>query len=407
MKKILFLTYGALPFPPVEGGAVESLLEIFCKENEKKPKYRITIISKKNKEAEKVAKQFLFTRVIYVDVKRKMKIGTLAKRSLRKIVKYLTNKRITPVFYPEIIEVAKQELKQNTCDIVVSLNAVEQVLPIKKVYSGELYLYLHNDYLNIFTSRAKIIANSCTKIITVCDALKDEITKIKGVKRELRIYTAKNGIDIEKFYINKQETRNRIRQKLNIPLKDTVIVFSGRLTRTKGAHYLIEAVKQLPSLENVSLLIIGGIDYSNLKKDAYFNYLQRLSKPISEKVFFSGYIPSQNIPEYLVAADLSIIPSDFFETCCLSMLEAQAAGLPTIVSDVGGIKEYTNTRSSIILTMDRNFVANLTKKISLLLNSQEHCIKMSEAATLNAMTYTKTFYFEQLCRAIDYDGERT
>lgn len=409
MKKILFLTYGALPFPSVEGGAVETLLEKFCRENEKKPKYNITVISKQHVLAKELSKQFLFTKVIYTEIDEKNKATIFAKRGLRKVTKYIINKTTTPIFYPEIISVAKHELKNNNYDIVISLNAVEQIIPIRNIFCGDLYLYLHNDYLNVSTVQAKTIANSCSKIITVCDALMTEILAIKGLKKELLIYTAKNGIDIEEFNQKKRKKReisNHIRQELNIPLKDKVIIFSGRLTRSKGVHYLIEAVKQLPSFENVSLLIIGGIDYSSNKKNTYLKYLKNLSKSINSKVFFSGYIPSEKVSDYLFAADIAVVPSDFFETCCLSMLEAQAAGLPTIVSDVGGIKEYTNTSSSILLKMDKAFVANLTKSIMFLLNDEEECKKMSEEGQKNVRNYTKEFYFEQLSRSIEYNGER-
>ncbi|EGO7566591.1 hypothetical protein F6356_002633, partial [Enterococcus faecalis] len=63
MKKILFLTKGALPFPPVKGGAVETLLYNLVKENEQKRLFEFTIISTalpRNTELEK----FEFTKVV-------------------------------------------------------------------------------------------------------------------------------------------------------------------------------------------------------------------------------------------------------------------------------------------------------------------------------------------------------
>ena len=53
MKKICFITQCVLPIPTVKGGAVETLVEYFLDENEKKPKYQFTVISASDSDAQK------------------------------------------------------------------------------------------------------------------------------------------------------------------------------------------------------------------------------------------------------------------------------------------------------------------------------------------------------------------
>ena len=68
--------------------------------------------------------------------------------------------------------------------------------------------------------------------------------------------------------------------------------------------------------------------------------MDRLAEKSTAKTHFTGHLSQQKIGELLSIADLSIAPSSFNETCCLSMVEAQQAGVPTIVTDIGGTSEY-------------------------------------------------------------------
>ena len=44
MRKICFVTCGALPVPAIKGGAIEQLIELLINENERTPKFEFTVV---------------------------------------------------------------------------------------------------------------------------------------------------------------------------------------------------------------------------------------------------------------------------------------------------------------------------------------------------------------------------
>lgn len=100
------------------------------------------------------------------------------------------------------------------------------------------------------------------------------------------------------------------------------IVFLGRLQKVKGVEYLIKAVKDL----DATLLIIGsGPQEAELKRIVK-------DEKMKEKVRFLGN--RSDVPSVLSKADVFALPS-LSEGLPLALLEAWAASLPAVVTDIG------------------------------------------------------------------------
>jgi len=135
-----------------------------------------------------------------------------------------------------------------------------------------------------------------------------------------------NGIDIKRFEkLNRQEARNKL--GLN---DEFAIITVARLERRKGLEFLIRALPEL-KFPFVCLLVGDGEERGNLE-----NLSEKLG--VSDKVKFLGQIDSKEIPGYLAAADCFVLPS-LEEGFGIVVLEAQAAGLPVIGTNIGGIKD--------------------------------------------------------------------
>ena len=137
------------------------------------------------------------------------------------------------------------------------------------------------------------------------------------------------GIDLKKFDINKKEEyRENIRRKHNIPDDAFVYVFVGRINRDKGVNELLEAYKQFSADNPAYLLMVGNPEIDALVNIGLYNWSKQQEKII--------YIGSTNVVEqYLSASDCYILPS-YREGFGLSVIEAQAMGLPVIVTDIPG-----------------------------------------------------------------------
>lgn len=139
------------------------------------------------------------------------------------------------------------------------------------------------------------------------------------------------GVNLDKFdVLKKEEYRNEIRAKFNLPSNAFVYGFVGRITRDKGINELFEAYKQvLEGTENTYLLMVGYSEQDGTIRNDLLEWAQAC-----ERVVFTGYTPV--VEKHLAAMDIYILPS-YREGFPMSVIEAQAMGVPVIVTDITGI----------------------------------------------------------------------
>lgn len=137
------------------------------------------------------------------------------------------------------------------------------------------------------------------------------------------------GIKLDRYVIS-DEVRKEEREKLGIKADDVVYIFLGRLNHDKGIGELYEAFNKLVSeCPKAKLLFYGMdeegydekvIDYPNIKR--------------GENYFFPGLTKTPF--NALQAGDVFVLPT-WREGFGVSVLEAQALGLPVITSDAYGV----------------------------------------------------------------------
>ena len=135
-----------------------------------------------------------------------------------------------------------------------------------------------------------------------------------------------NGVDTKHFTpVATTEQKMHYRKILGLPASGYMIGCAARLEEVKGHEYLLKAMSQ--SCVDIKLVLAGsGSLRVYLEKEA-----RKLG--IDERVYFVGHL-DDTLPFYR-AIDLFCLPS-LNEGLPLSPLEAQACGVPVIVTDVGG-----------------------------------------------------------------------
>ncbi len=135
-----------------------------------------------------------------------------------------------------------------------------------------------------------------------------------------------NGIDLSLYLRN--GARDKLRSQYGISPEKNIFCFIGRLDEQKGVDLLIEAAAQTsPDIRNNFVMwFIGegpkGKELQNKTRDF----------GLEDTIQFMGF--QEAIPDFLQASDVFILPSRY-EAMPISILEAMAAGLPCIVTDVG------------------------------------------------------------------------
>ena len=144
-------------------------------------------------------------------------------------------------------------------------------------------------------------------------------------KNDSRWQTLYYGLDLNPF----QEPVDSlaVRQELNIPTDAFVIGHVGRFESQKNHQFLLDIVAEVAKQESkMHLLLIGD---GSLRQDME-QKVARLN--LSDRVSFAGLRP--DVPRLMLGAiDLFLFPS-LHEGLGLVLIEAQAAGLPCVLSDV-------------------------------------------------------------------------
>ena len=132
-----------------------------------------------------------------------------------------------------------------------------------------------------------------------------------------------NAIDAGKFTFN-NNIRSSKRKEFNIENK-FVIGHIGRFNEQKNHTFLIDIFKEIHKQDSNAVLLMVGIGELENKIKAKVTDLGLL-----DAVIFAG--SRSDIPELMQAMDLFLFPS-LWEGLGIVAIEAQAAGIPTIVSD--------------------------------------------------------------------------
>jgi glycosyltransferase involved in cell wall biosynthesis len=165
-----------------------------------------------------------------------------------------------------------------------------------------------------------------------------------------------NGVDTQAFRPGPTDTA--LRTELGIPEDATVAIFAAALDRAhhfKRLDLVLEALAQTAA-KDLHLLVIGG---GELLED-YRAQGQRLG--IGERVHFAGAQPHDRLPALMHAGDFLVLATEPPESFGLVLVEAMAAGLPVIATDIPGVRTIVRDSENGLL-VPRGDVAALTETL--------------------------------------------
>ena len=167
-----------------------------------------------------------------------------------------------------------------------------------------------------------------------------------------------NGIDVDKF---KVLDRKNCRKILNIALKQSVILYVGRLSEEKNVSTLIKAASTLIKTANsIHVYLVGD--------GPLHSELNTLSKKLNvlDNVHFIGKVDHDIVGIWMGATDYFCLPS-LREGCPNVILESLGCGRPVIASNVGAIPDVVSSDSGILFTPEN--VDELTNALRTALNT--------------------------------------
>ena len=169
----------------------------------------------------------------------------------------------------------------------------------------------------------KIIGRCATDFFT-CSQKAAKLTYGDSFLRKHSVSFFPNAIDVSSFLYDPAR-RNQIRSQYR--LKDSFVVGTvGRLSQEKNQLFLLDIFHEITKkFDNAVLMLVGD----GPSKPQLQERIHQLS--LEDKVILTGSV--SNVGDYLQAFDVFVLPSRT-EAFPIVMVESQAAGLPTSVSDV-------------------------------------------------------------------------
>jgi L-malate glycosyltransferase len=182
------------------------------------------------------------------------------------------------------------------------------------------------------------------------------------------------GTDIEHFVPKKEE---RGKRAASSNPKSITLFCSRTWEAIYGVDVLVKAFVKVANLNpEVNLILLGGGSQGAKIRQILMN------GGVMERVHFGGHVPQADLPRWYHMADIYISPSHV-DGSSVTLMEALASGLPCLVSDIAGNKEWIEDGVNGWLFRDRN-VDDLAEKILNAIKNRKSFKKIGEAARRTA-----------------------
>lgn len=163
--------------------------------------------------------------------------------------------------------------------------------------------------------------------------------------------------------------------------EDPPILYVGRVEERKGVHVLVEAFEQVISRQrpNARLRIVGPHSYWAAQPSPYYQAIVERCKNHPRIELIGPTYDDQALAAIYRDSTCTVVPSVFPEALGLTALEAQASGVPVVVSDAGGLPETVSAGTSGLVFANGN-AGQLAEAVLSIIGNRDRRRTMGAAA---------------------------
>lgn len=193
-----------------------------------------------------------------------------------------------------------------------------------------------------------------TGILTVSHASKADIIKYMHSPAE-KIHVIHGGVD-ESYQPAEAADIERVREKYNLPTP--YLLYVGSVEERKNLKRILEAYVTLKQNGLPQQMVIVGP-----QKWKYHEIMEAVNaNNVADTVHFTGYVEDEDLPIIYSGADVFVYPS-LYEGFGLPPLEAMAAGVPVITSNVSSLPEVVGDAGMAIDPYDVGALADAMQQL--------------------------------------------
>ncbi len=243
---------------------------------------------------------------------------------------------------------------------------------------------------DVYRRIERLLARQTDRLIAVSGEIRDELVEL-GVAAVSKFTVVPLGFDLSPFSVSgpmRQEMREALRAELRIPSEARVVTLIARLVPIKRVDRFLRVANALRDLADLRFLIVGD---GELRED-----LQASAEAVAlgDRLVWAGF--RRDMPAVCFASDVVVLTSDS-EGTPVSLIEAQAAGVPVMSTDVGGAASVVKDRMTGFL-IRRDDPRAFAHGLRTLLSNTDLCADLGHAGQLRCGA---RFGFSRLVADID------
>lgn len=250
-----------------------------------------------------------------------------------------------------------------------------RVPAIVHTFHGHVLEGYFSKRMNSILLRAeRYLADRSDALIAVSSTVRDDLLRL-GIGDQARWRVIAYGVDLEPLLVSEIDSAEA-RRSLGVPAGVPVVGIVGRLVPIKNHALFFEAARAVLERHADAVFVVAGDGElrASLESDA--------ASALGDRVRFTGWVRS--LPELYAALDVVVLTS-LNEGTPFSLVEAAAAGVPAVATNVGGVSDVVADGETGFLVPSGGARA-LAAAISRLLGDRSLSRRMGEAARRWAAT---------------------
>lgn len=276
---------------------------------------------------------------------------------------YKEIKKIIEEYKPDIVHTHAS--KAGALGRLAAMNA--KVPVVVHTYHGHVF----NGYFSKFKTKIyqwieRWLASKSHGIVAISPEQKDDLVKTYEICRDEKVKVIPLGFDLLRFKEARDNERENMRSKYKIADDELAVAIIGRLAPIKNHDLFLKALKEVESktTKKIKVFIVGdGLERQRLEHEAAtFGTSEKIS------ITFTSWI--QDIAKFNAGLDLICLTSDN-EGTPVSLIEAQASGIPVVSTDVGGVQTVVAHDHTGLIVPPRDCIAFAEAMIELLENDKK------------------------------------